>query len=307
MWQLGLLLAAGIATGAAALPPGQVSQPPAPGSADQGGPKPAGRADDQKPATHDQRGTEVPTLVVGMPNAPDRKEETESVRHTGFEKPLPNWWGPEWAIVWATLILAAVALFQLGMFLVQLRYMRAGMNDAMTAAHAAKASADILAAGQRARIQVIPTWETDVPPGQYGYGFVPPAPQFKFGSRMDNYGQMPAANLKNRIGYYLSASDMPDNFAFDDDVPPMSEAGVLGTKQFLLGPHAPPDRYITAAEMEQMRKEELRLYLFGWVRYFDRFPGTLERVTKFCYRVRVTGNPDIPVVFIPHRQHNYAD
>jgi hypothetical protein len=124
---------------------------------------------------------------------------------------------------------------------------------------------------------------------------------------MDNVGNTTTINLRNRIDYVFLPNEMPDDFVFPDDAEPLSSGGMLGPKQWLLGPHIPPDRFVTAAEMVQIQQKQVWLYLFGWVKYNDAFPGTPERVTKFCYFVRVTGNPETPVVFTPYRRHNCAD
>jgi hypothetical protein len=174
-------------------------------------------------------------------------------------------------------------------------------------AEATKTSADVAMLAQRARIQITPSWETDLPPNQYGRGMILPPPNYKFGSKMDNVGQMPTSNLKNRIDYILITGEISADFNFPDDEPHMAQAGVLGTKQFFLGPHIPRERYVSAAEMAQMQQGESNFYLFGWVKYSDGFTDTPERTTTFCYRVRVTGNPGTPVVFIPHEHHNHSD
>lgn len=75
--------------------------------------------------------------VVKMINTPEGAENPEKADANTFAKPPPDRWGPEWSTVWATLVLGVVGLFQLGMFLRQLRYVRVGMNDAKTAAEAA--------------------------------------------------------------------------------------------------------------------------------------------------------------------------
>jgi hypothetical protein len=196
----------------------------------------------------------------------------------------------------AALSAVAVALFTFTLWLSTHRLWRAGERQL---------DAAILA--QRAWIQITPYWATDVPPAAYAYGTVPPPPQFRFGSKLDNVGNMPASNLKNTINYILTKSELPDDFAFPYDGAPLPEAGVLGTKQFLMGPHIPRDRYITADEIRDMQAEALRLYLYGWVTYSDGFATTPRRTNRFCYSVRVTGNPNTPVTFIPHKNYNYAD
>lgn len=236
------------------------------------------------------------------PDAPTFNTQNNNLRASA-----PNFWNPQWSTVWATCLLAVIALFQAVMFFFQLKYMRTGIDDAKKASEAAGKAAEAAILGQRARIQITPTWETDLSPGASGRDLISPSASFKFGSKMDNVGHLPATNVTNRIDYQISDGDIPDHFAFPDDVPPMTGAGVINTRQSLLGPHVPPDRYISSREMEQIQKDEIKLHLFGWVKYRDGFPDTPERVTRFCYQVRVTRNPNHPVTFIPHPRHNYSD
>jgi hypothetical protein len=160
--------------------------------------------------------------------------------------------------------------------------------------------------GQRARVQVTPSWEISAPPINYGLGIVPPAPEFKFGTRMDNVGSTAAANLRNHIDYIILPGEMRPDHRFPIDEPALSQAGILGSGMYLLGPHVPPGRYVKSSEIDAMQKEKLNFYFFGWVKYNDGFTDTPERTTEFCFRVRVTGNPNVPVVFIPYGEHNKA-
>jgi hypothetical protein len=197
----------------------------------------------------------------------------------------------------------AVAAFALALWISTHRLWIAGTEQLAVG----RMTADAAVLAQRAQIQITPTWETDGAPKTYSWGDGASAKQFKFGSRMDNVGNLPASNLKHRIDYHFSDSALPAEFAFPDETEPMARGGVLGANRPLLGPHVPRDRYITGDEMEQIRAEKLWLYLFGWVTYSDGFSHTPLRTTRFCYFVRVTGNPEVPVVFIPHKDYNSAD
>ena len=81
-------------------------------------------------------------LVIKMLNAPDASENSAETKAKALEKPAKDWWSPEWSIVWATGVLAVIGAFQVIMFLVQLRLIRDGMNDAKTAAEAARDAAN---------------------------------------------------------------------------------------------------------------------------------------------------------------------
>ncbi len=204
------------------------------------------------------------------------------------------------AIFTIVLALATIELKKLGEK--QGTDMQASIAEARRSADAAGKAADAAILGQRAFVQITPTWSTDRNPRETGSPL-----QYNFGTRMDNFGNTAAQNLRNHITFEFFPGAMPDDFQFPDYIKPLTQAGILGPKQMLLGPHIPSDRFVTADEIAQIQAEKIRLYFFGWVRYFDGYPGTPERITKFCYFVRVTGNPDVPVVFIPHSRHNCAD
>ncbi len=155
--------------------------------------------------------------------------------------------------------------------------------------------------GQRAFIQATASWSTDKDPNK------PRAPVgYKFGIRIDNVGSTPARKVRNYVAHKFLPDLMPDAFVFSDAPELVKAGGVVMPKQWYLSAFIPADDYITAQQMNRIKAEETRLYVFGWVKYFDSFPGTPERVTQFCYFVRVTGSPEQPVVFTPHTQHNDA-
>jgi hypothetical protein len=134
------LMAVGMAT--AQQPSPAILQPPIPSSGEHHGPEQTKTADQQDKEPADQHITESVPVVVKVLNTPNTPAETDNDSYKKLEKPAPNWWGPDWSIVWATLILAGVGTGQLVMFFVQLRYMRQGVNDAKTAAEAAKDAAN---------------------------------------------------------------------------------------------------------------------------------------------------------------------
>lgn len=185
------------------------------------------------------------------------------------------------------------------------------LEVAEATANATAQSVAIAMAGQRAFIQITPIWRhagsgRTVPMGM-GDVVALNRPAYSFGIKMDNIGGTPASNIRNHIDWIFLPGEMPDNFAFTDSEFPLSQGGMLAPKQWLFSPNIPREGVVTADEIEQIQRGETTLYIYGWVRYFDSFPNTPERVTKFCYSVRVTGNPQSPVNFVPHGRHNCAD
>jgi hypothetical protein len=193
-----------------------------------------------------------------------------------------------------TALLALLSLIQIG-FLIRMG------KTLRSSADAAKQASEAAMAGQRA--YVIP--EPYFTPDDSRLGQNPR--NAKFGVRWINIGNLPTRNLRNHIDYRIVEGELPSDFEFPDNAPPTVSGTLLVPKQVVFGPHIPRDWDITADQIAAIRSGEQNLYIFGWARYFDGFPGAPERVTKFCYIVRATGNPQKPFVFTPHDRHNCVD
>jgi hypothetical protein len=138
--------------------------------------------------------------------------------------------------------------------------------------------------------------------GHYFWGIRP---------RWINSGNTPTRNLGVRIFYELRDAPLPENFEFS------SERGDI---PIIIAPHA-----IVASQFYAISPEDLILiqhrkkffYIYGTAAYRDIFPGTPERVTKFCVRaIDVTGDPHkawdqetnpLEIIFRFYHRHNCAD
>jgi len=192
-------------------------------------------------------------------------------------------------------LLALLSLIQIG-FLIRLG------KTLRRSADAAKQTSEAAMAGPRA--YVVPK----------RYFNLPDDPKLKlqgrnlkFGVHWTNIGNLPTRNLRNHIDYKILEGKLPDDFEFPDNASPIASETLLVPKQAVAGPHIPRDWDITADQMDSIRSGGKNLYIFGWAKYFDGFPGTPERVTKFCYLVRATVDRDPPFAFFRHHQHNCAD
>jgi hypothetical protein len=201
-----------------------------------------------------------------------------------------------WSLI-VTIIGVAVGVLVLVIYALQLREMRKATEAANQAANAAQKSTDAAMAGQRAYVATTAYWTLD-----------DAATHARFGVIMRNVGNLPTRKLRNYIDFVITADDLPDNFSFPLDAPPLSTGTFLVPKDQVFSPHIPKDGDgIAQSELEAIRKGQKNLYFFGWIKYFDGFALTPERITEFCYRLRVTGDKKQPFGFIPYRKYNCAD
>jgi hypothetical protein len=209
-----------------------------------------------------------------------------------------------WRAVWRepislfTFMLAIATIFLGVVAALQTLILLGTDQTAQRAAEAAKKSSDALMAGQRAIVVPTPYWEPDGNPA---------AGAWVFGVKWENVGNLGTRRMRNYINFQYIGGDLPTDFQFPDDVPPLASGTMLGSKKSILGPHVPKEGNISAQQIGAIQRGERKLFIHGWVKYFDGFPDTPERITKFCFGVRVTGNPDMPFVFPPCYRHNCSD
>ena len=128
-----------------------------------------------------------------------------------------------------------------------------------------------------------------------------------------NRGNTPTRNLWIYTRYELRDTELPDNFPFEitpDFVPRLTLIS--------------PDGCIEGAffnifgdDLLAVSKGQKHLYVWGIARYHDVFPGTPERITKFCYFVAGTAGDPLSaydakanvfeLFFIAYHRHNCAD
>ena len=220
------------------------------------------------------------------------------------EQPDATIWASTWdnPVAFYTFVLAVFTALLALLSLIQIGFLiRLGKTLRISAA-AAKQASDAAMAGQRAYVVPEPYFSLPDDPKSSLHGR-----SIEFGIRWTNIGNLPTQNLRNHIDYRIVDGELHDDFEFPDDAPPIISETLLVPKQVISGPHIPRDWDITADQIASIRRGEKNLYIFGWAKYFDGFPGTPERVTKFCYLVRARFNLDPPFAFFPHHQHNCAD
>lgn len=134
-------------------------------------------------------------------------------------------------------------------------------------------------------------YEFDTSTGHYNWRLQP---------QWTNSGDTPTRRLKIYSACEIRLTPLPPGFDFSTITGTVG-SGLLGPKIQLLGGQAPqiPAPAITPQDLVDVQTGIKHLYVWGWARYNDTFPGTPEHITRFCWYVRVVGNP---FAFVPGSQ-----
>ena len=130
---------------------------------------------------------------------------------------------------------------------------------------------------------ILPEWSQDPTTGQYVWRFRP---------QWENSGDTPTKNMRLYSACELRTTLLPNGFDFDQVISPPG-TGLCPPKTFKLGGAAPLLSLpaITPQDILDIQAQRKYLYVWGWVRYFDVFPGTPEHITRFCWQILPRGNP----------------
>jgi hypothetical protein len=106
-----------------------------------------------------------------------------------------------------------------------------------------------------------------------------------------NTGETATKKLKILTGYELRDNLLPEDFKFEDRIGP--GGGFLGPKTTAHGGQIPylGEPALTPEDLSAISKGSKFLYMWGWVRYYDIFPGTAEHLTRFCWMIFPNGDP----------------
>jgi hypothetical protein len=127
-----------------------------------------------------------------------------------------------------------------------------------------------------------PFWE-QIPGGGYNWRFRP---------IWKNSGDTPTSRMRLYSACELRNTPLPKGFDFNQAVVPGT--GLLGPKSEGFGGITPlpaNQPAITPANIQDVQAGRMFLYLWGWARYFDIFPGTEEHLTRFCWLILPFGDP----------------
>jgi hypothetical protein len=219
--------------------------------------------------------------------------QSESKEKQSEGDPSGGWaWLSKDAAGFFTFGLVVIGIGQALLFFIQLRYMRQGMTDAATAAnaakdgaHAARDSADVsklaMIAGERAYVHYSGCrWISHI-------SRIDGSVFWRIRPLWINAGNTPARKMRVYVHYELLDHVLPPDYPFRPDEVPIHE-GMIAAKGLIES--SPRD--IFGHELRDVIDGKKFLYIWGVIRYSDVFPGTPERITKFCvFATNITGDP----------------
>ena len=100
--------------------------------------------------------------------------------------------------------------------------------------------------------------------------------------------------------YALRDTPLPNGFDFNYETNLIGK-GLIPPNTTIMGGLAPPpaDPAITKDDILDIYAGHKFLYIWGWIKYFDVFPNTPQRITRYCWMIVPVGDP---TTFVPNSQ-----
>ncbi len=123
----------------------------------------------------------------------------------------------------------------------------------------------------------------------------------RFVFHWENGGTTPTKDMSTHISHQWRQDALPSDFDFpdlwqQDEVDKAPYRLFVGPKSVS---RAAPPIIVPRQEIAAIQNHNGHLYFWGWGRYKDVFPNTLEHITRFCTEIAaVTGDLDGPTVNI---------
>jgi hypothetical protein len=113
---------------------------------------------------------------------------------------------------------------------------------------------------------------------------------WRFSVRWRNVGTTATRKLRTYSECEVRNSLLPQgyNFSYDEK---RVVGGLIGPYSEMFGGSVPNITPVTPQDIADAQVGKKFIYLWGWVRYFDVFPGSPEHVTHFCWLITCTGDP----------------
>lgn len=118
---------------------------------------------------------------------------------------------------------------------------------------------------------------------------------WRFRPTWENSGDTPTRGLRIYVTSALFDAPPAPGFLIERATD-AAGTGLLPPKSRTLGgvTPTPPMPAYTPQDLVDVQEGRKFLLMWGWARYFDVFPNTPERVTRFCWAVIPAGNPFNP-------------
>ena len=180
-------------------------------------------------------------------------------------------------------VLAALAALQLLMLGGQVILFLRALRDARRAGDAAK---DVTIARDRAYVFALGmngAWELNPETSRYDWRFRP---------TWRNSGATPTRNMAMHTECVVRSSPLPAGFNFNYPTMQTGNALLPPTAEVPgeIAP-APPIAAVSAQDLVDAQRKLKFIYVWGWARYSDVFPGTAQHITRFCWLVTPVGDP----------------
>jgi hypothetical protein len=191
--------------------------------------------------------------------------------------------------LWLVGFTGVLAVSTIGLWIVTWRASASQARGMKASIAASEKSADIarhaMIAGQRAfvfPVLLVPEWLIGDQPGHFNWQFRP---------MWRNSGDTPTKNMKMHSRYELRDTLLPDDFDFDY---PTTDVGIalIPPKTEYAGGMAPAaPATITPSDIAAVQRGTKYMFFWGWAKYFDVFPETPARITRFCWQILPMGDP----------------
>ena len=113
--------------------------------------------------------------------------------------------------------------------------------------------------------------------------------RWQFQHQFENSGVTPTLEAVQYCTYLYQRNELPRGFTFPDGIDLKSgEKAVSPFDSMVIGPKqvmSPLPFYLPASLIAAIQSHDLKLYMWGWVRYRDQFAQSPVHVTEFCYEV----------------------
>jgi hypothetical protein len=210
---------------------------------------------------------------------------------------------------------APSVLAQIGLLIIGSFYTYFAWRQWTAIKEQARLTKEALVADKRAFVfadNIVSLWDPPNETGIYNWRLRP---------RYRNTGGTPTKNLRSHVECDIRNTVLPPGHAFTAQSTPCG-TGMIPPSGDSTGGIAPQGSAITPQDIVEAQAFRRFIYLWGWIKYHDVFPGTSEHTTHFCWMILIAGDPTtfvpntpgqpptpgtLQFTFLQHTEGNYAD